>query len=198
MRITETRREALSSLPDGELVDRCLAGEDLAWEVLVRRYRRLACAVPCRLGLSEHETEEVFHHTFVRLAEGVGRIKDRGRVRAWIVTTARRLSIDAIRRRRSSEVATGPEILNERPATSLLPPEVLEEAERQHLVRHALLTLGDRCRRLLTLLFYHSSEQPPSYEMVSRELGIPIGSIGPTRARCLERLLAEFKKLEDR
>jgi RNA polymerase sigma factor (sigma-70 family) len=196
MRTTEIRREALSSLPDGELVDRCIAGEDLAWEVLVRRYRRLACAVPRRLGLSEDETEEIFHHTFVRLAEGIGRIKDRARIRAWIVTTTRRLSIDAIRRRRGAEVATSSEILSERPATSLLPPEVLEEAERQHLVRHALLQLGDRCRRLLTLLFYHSSERPPSYEMVSGELGIPIGSIGPTRARCLERLLAEFKRME--
>lgn len=196
MRITEKRRETLSALADGELVDRCAEGEDLAWDVLVRRYRRLACAVPRRAGLSDEETEEVFQQTFARLAEGIGRIRDRQRIRAWIVTTSRRLSIDAIRRHGNPEVATDSETLSENPATSPLPPDVLEEAERQHLVRHALLGLGDRCRRLLTLLFYHSSEQPPSYDTVSRELGIPIGSIGPTRARCLERLLTEFKKLE--
>jgi RNA polymerase sigma factor (sigma-70 family) len=109
------------------------------------------------------------------------------------------LTIDTIRRRRqSAELSDSEETLGRLPSGDPLPSDALEEIENQHQVRQALLRLGPRCRRLLTSLFYHSSDQPPSYESVSQELGIPIGSIGPTRARCLQQLLTEFTKLEEK
>jgi RNA polymerase sigma factor (sigma-70 family) len=196
---TRTASSIRDDTPDAELVPLCIDGDERAWATLVRRYRRLVYAVPSRAGLEADEVEEVFHQTFARLAERIGSIRDPARVRAWLVTTARRLTIDTIRRRRqSAELSDSEETLGRLPSGDPLPSDALEEIENQHQVRQALLRLGPRCRRLLTSLFYHSSDQPPSYESVSQELGIPIGSIGPTRARCLQQLLTEFTKLEEK
>ncbi len=76
--------------------------------------------------------------------------------------------------------------LQAHPSPLPLPDAALEQLEEQDLIRQGLQRLGDRCRRLLDRLFY--SEEPPSYADLARELAMPEGSIGPTRARCLERL----------
>ncbi|MGQ0721478.1 MAG: RNA polymerase sigma factor [Candidatus Eiseniibacteriota bacterium] len=182
-------RARLEALGDGDLARLCAAGDERAWETLVRRYRRLVYAVPNRAGLPADEVEEVFHGTYARLAERIRSIRDPERIRPWIVTTARRLTIDCMRARRDRrEIGVPDESLALAPDPAELAPEAMDRLERQHAVRQALLGLGDRCRRLLTALFYDRSQTSPSYDGISRELGIPIGSIGPTRARCLEKL----------
>lgn len=197
VRSTSRRREALEQLSDGELATACAEGDELAWDTLVRRYRRLVYAVPNRARLPEDQIEEVFHQTFAKLAERIGSIRDRDRVRSWIVTTARRLTIDFIRARQSSrQVDMEDEAIASIADESESAPEGLVRLERQHLVRQAMLRIGERCRRLLSALFYRTGPEPPSYDGVSEELGIPIGSIGPTRARCLKKLRDEFLAAE--
>lgn len=183
--------------PDADLVQLCVEGDERAWKEVVRRYRRLVYAIPLRAGLRPEDVEEVFHETFARLAEKIGAIRDRSRLSAWLVTTARRLTIDAIRRRPRARSTESEEDLERIPDPEPLPPEALEEIETRHRVRQAVLRLGNPCRRLLTLLFYRSPDQPPSYEAVAEHLGIPIGSIGPTRGRCLARLRAELEKQDE-
>ncbi|HMB70104.1 MAG TPA: sigma-70 family RNA polymerase sigma factor [bacterium] len=196
-RSASARREALEQLPDGELATACAEGNELAWDVLVRRYRRLVYAVPNRARLPEDQIEEVFHQTFAKLAERIGSIRDRDRVRSWMVTTARRLTIDFIRARQSSRrVDMEDEAIASIADESESAPESLVRLERQHLVRQAMLGIGERCRRLLTALFYRTGPDPPSYDGVSEELGIPIGSIGPTRARCLKKLKDGLERME--
>lgn len=191
------RREAMEQLSDGDLARRCADGDELAWETLVRRYRRLIYAVPNRARLPEDQVEEVFHRTFAKLAERIGSIRDVDRVRSWMVTTARRLTIDFIRARQASrQVDMEDEGLASIADDSESASEGLERLERQHLVRQAMLRIGERCRRLLSALFYRTGAEPPSYDGVSAELGIPMGSIGPTRARCLKKLREEFVKIE--
>jgi RNA polymerase sigma factor (sigma-70 family) len=80
---------------------------------------------------------------------------------------------------------------DEPPDGGLLPEEVLVRLEEQNAVRVAVEALDDRCRNLLDLLFYRSVS--PSYEEIARALGLREGSIGPTRARCLERLRRVFE-----
>ncbi|MFN8178890.1 MAG: sigma-70 family RNA polymerase sigma factor [bacterium] len=194
----EERRVELERLPDATLLERCTARDELAWEILVRRYRKLVYAVPFRARLPSEAVEEVFHATFARLSERIDTVRDRSKVRAWMVTTARRLTIDAIRRRAAMAAheeldAAGNHVVDPQELAS----EQMESLERRHLVRQALLRLGERCRRLLRLLFYDTSDPPRSYESIARELGMPLGSLGPTRARCLVRLREELKTLED-
>jgi RNA polymerase sigma factor (sigma-70 family) len=192
----ETRRR-LEALDDASLLERCRESDARAWSVLVQRYRRLVYAIPVRAGLDPESCEEVFHATFRRLAQRIDTVREAGRVRAWIVTTARRLVVDEIRRRQTSRARmASEEALENRPDETPLPVETLESLETRHLVHQALERLGDRCRRLLQRLFFGPEDGAPAYEDIARELEMPIGSIGPTRARCLGKLREIYEGLE--
>jgi RNA polymerase sigma factor (sigma-70 family) len=175
---------------DGALVRACRKGDEAAWEMLVRRYQRLVYTIPLRAGLDGDAAADVLQDVFAALVMGLDSIDDPDRVGAWIVTTAKRMTWRAIRRhkdRRGSETVLEAEA-EEVPDIDPLPEHVLARMEEQHEVRTALDGLDERCRRLLTMLFYAQAE-PPSYSTVASTLGIAEGSIGPIRARCLERLL---------
>ncbi|HMB69985.1 MAG TPA: sigma-70 family RNA polymerase sigma factor [bacterium] len=182
------------SPPDAELVARCAVGDEAAWRILVTRYERLVYTVPYRMGLDPADADEVFQITFTRLAERINDLREPDRVRAWLVTTARRMALNLAGRRREIPTDVAPNLTD--PAE--LPPEELARLQDQQLVRVALSRLGDRCRRLLTLLYYsEGTAAERSYKEVAAEMGIPMGSIGPTRMRCLKKLLAEFRRLTE-
>lgn len=179
--------------PDELLVQRCLAGDGPAWALLVRRYQRLVHTVVLRMGLDEHVAADVFQATFERLWRHLPRLEAPGRVRAWLVTTARREALQQRERQRrdvpldaeSADGTTLADTLADDAPGAEAQLEALQTADR---VRHALDTLGGRCRALLLAL--HADEPVPSYGEVSARLGLPVGSIGPTRARCLDKLRA--------
>jgi len=190
------RRDELASLSDADLVIRCRQDDNLAWDTLIRRYRRLVYAIPSRAGLAPDTIETIFHETFAKLAERIDTIDRGDRVRAWMVTTARRLTIDAIRgRKQGRELDDSETALRDLEDPAELPSATVEKMEQRHLVRTALRRMGERCRRLLTALFYDRSDPPRSYESIAAELGMPLGSLGPTRARCLAKLLQEYEDL---
>lgn len=175
---------------DAELVRACQRGDATAWETLVRRYQRLIYAIPRRAGLDEDGAAEVFQRVCVVLLENLAKIEQPERISAWLATTARRESWRQMRRVQATDSLDGEgeasSAVMQIPDTALLPDEVIERIERQHAVRRAMEALDERCRTLLTLLFYHSD--PPPYSDIAARLGIPEGSIGPTRARCLHKL----------
>ena len=190
------RRRRLAALPDGELCARCADGDELAWETLVHRYQRLVYAVPLHAGIQGEDAEEIFQMTFVKLAERVGQLRERERVRAWVVTTARRLTIDRIRSRRTRPQVDDPEgVFEQLPDGAAAVDEVLSNLEQRHQVRTAVLRLEARCQRIIHLLFYESTDPPRSYEDIAAELGMPVGSLGPTRSRCLAKLLVELRRV---
>jgi RNA polymerase sigma factor (sigma-70 family) len=168
---------------DEKLVRACRQGEAAAWGSLVNRYQRLIYTIPRRAGLDEDQAAEVFQCAFARLLEHLGGIEQPGRIRAWLVTTAKRETLRLIRQHSTEQSVSGLETV---PDDTPLPDEVLERLEEQHLIRMALAALGERCRQLLTLLFYRP--EPPSYAEIAALLTMPEGSLGPTRARCLQTL----------
>jgi RNA polymerase sigma factor (sigma-70 family) len=185
---------------DAELLAACRRGDADAWQALVQRYERLIYAIPRRAGLDEDLASEVFQEVFTTLFEKLERIEQPDRLHAWLVTTARRKTWRLISReggaRRSRRVgdedeAVGEE-LNSLPDNAPLPDEVLLRLEEQHRVRRALAVLDERCRKLLTLLFYRA--EPPPYSEIAEAIGTTEGSIGPTRARCLQKLLRQLEK----
>lgn len=175
---------------NASLLHACRSGDQSAWETLVRRYQRLIYAIPRRAGLNDDAAAEVFQRVWVTLFEHLDRIEQPDRLTAWLVTTARRESWRQIRneRARSSLSITGDEDdeLAQLADPAPLLDAIVERMERQHSVRTAMASLEERCRSLLTLLFY--TDQPPPYSEVAARLGVPEGSIGPTRARCLRKL----------
>ena len=182
---------------DEALLVACLRGEQAAWDALVDRYAGLIYSIPLKYGLTEADAGDVFQSVCVTLLEKLGTIRDPRRLAAWLITTTTRESW-AVVRGRSRElvgaVAAGRHggeedrpLADESVDPSPLPEEELLALERQALVRNAVRQLSDGCRRLVEALFT-DAEQRRSYQELAEALGVPLNSLGPTRARCLAKL----------
>lgn len=180
-----------------DLVDRCLSGDAHAWQQLVNRYARLVHSIPVRHGLTPDEVNDVGQEVFLALAQSLHQIEDPEKLPSWLITTARRFSWRVLQKRRNEYTGEQSDIGDEQapanvsqmqPVFSKIPSmnELLEGWNRQELLAKAMTQLQERCRRLLSMLFLDTSE--PSYEEISSQTGLPKGSIGPTRIRCLQQL----------
>jgi RNA polymerase sigma factor (sigma-70 family) len=188
---------------DAALVALCRAGRPEGWRRLVARYQRLVYAVARRGGLDDHGAADVFQTVFTRLHEHLPRIREADRLHAWIVTTAKRETI-AMRRRADRHVSIdgdageidsdGPPP-DEPPSEDPLPEALLSDLQQLHRVRLALERIDERCRTLLALLFADEDERLP-YPELAAKVGMPVGSLGPTRGRCLQKLRAAWEALE--
>ncbi len=174
---------------DEDIVLACRRGDAAAWEALVARYQRLVYSIPIRAGLPADLAADVFQDVFAALVQHLDRIEQPARIGAWLVTTAKRETWRQSRGERTrgrSDWEGDYDPTSELPNNDPLPGEELLRLEEQHRVRTAVAALDERCRTLLTMLFYTSD--PPSYADIAAALGISEGSIGPTRARCLQKL----------
>lgn len=180
-------------LPDPELIAACLRGDADAWDALIHRYEGLIFTCAVRQGLSRADAEDVFQDVCVLLLNHLGDLRDTGRLAGWLTSTTKREAW-RLRRRRGPSLTSelvdreweleGAERLHA--ADSPSPEDAAIALEDQHLVQQALQRLPDRCRTLLTLLY---GEDPPRpYAEIAQRLSLPLGSIGPHRARCLQRL----------
>jgi RNA polymerase sigma factor (sigma-70 family) len=178
---------AHSSLPDADLVEACRQGDAYAWEALVKRLSPLAYGIARRAGLSPEAAADVLQEVFERLVQHLDQIEQPARVSSWIATTARRAALRTVFSQvRVVSGADAEDKLLALEANDPLPGQTMERLEEWHALRSAVDQLDARCGTLLRLLFYGA--QPPNYGDVARALGIPQGSIGPTRARCLGKL----------
>jgi RNA polymerase sigma factor (sigma-70 family) len=183
----------LMELGDKELLQACRNGDQAAWEALVSRYQRLMYAIPRRAGLDDDQAADVFQEVFATLIQKLDDIDQPERLRSWLVTTARRKTWRLISKGRATQYTVNDDEgetkdeLSNIPDSAALADEVLVNLEEQHRVRTAVTALDDRCRKLLTLLFYEA--ETPSYAEIAVSLRTSEGSIGPTRARCLEKML---------
>jgi len=170
------------------LVRSAAAGDRTAWESLVDGYSGLIWAIARNHRLSAGDAADVSQTTWLRLLEHIDRLNNPTRVGAWLATTARRESL-RLQARSKRTVLVGEEWdFKPDPAMAAQVPEVDEDllrAERDEALAAALDQLPPRCQALMRLLLV---DPPPSYEEVSSALDMPIGSIGPTRGRCLEKL----------
>ncbi len=165
-------------------------GDEEAWGVLVKRFSGLVWSVARAHGLGTADAEEVFQTTWLRLTEHIGRLKEPGRVGAWLATTARHESLKAIRAGRRTTPTDDVEALD--PGDERTPESLLLESEdnaaetaRLRRVWAAFHQLPDRCRELLRVLI---ATPPLPYTDIAAMFGIAVGSIGPTRGRCLRQL----------
>lgn len=172
------------TLGDPELISLCLKGDSQAWEALILRYRRLIYSIPVKFGFSPSDASDVFQSVCLRLIEHLGELKDENKVSGWLITTTTRQCIHVkAQNRREASTEDG----YDEPAD---PSESLEEIriqiQAQQNVRDAVDQLAERCRKLLELLYFDPKD--PSYESIAEAMQMPIPSIGPTRARCLDKL----------
>jgi RNA polymerase sigma factor (sigma-70 family) len=189
-RAEAARIDALATDPDDDLssatlVTRAAAGDAGAWEEIVDRYAPLVWSICRRFQLSGPETEDVAQNVWLLLVEHCGRLRDPAALPGWLATTTHRECLRALKGTQKSE----------RPGTKLdetlqfasdtpIEEEILA-AERNAAWRAAFAELPPRCRQLLAMLM---ADPPCPYAEISAALNIPVGSIGPQRARCLQRL----------
>ena len=172
--------------PDvAQLVRRAAEGHSWAWERLVDQYTRLLWAMTRDFKLVESDAADVVQVTWLRLLEHIDRLEHPARVGSWLATTARHECLRSLAARKKVVLVQDDMILNDVAAQQPDVDERLLADERAEAVRDALSHLPEQSQRLLELLM---ADPPVPYTEISDELGLPIGSIGPTRGRCLEKL----------
>lgn len=171
-----------------QLVEACLENCQDSWDELVDRYARLVYSTARNWGLNESDADDVFQAVFLILCQRLGTIRDPERLGSWLITSARR---ECWRLCRRQPVVSTINII-ESPISDSTTADA-EQLEEQYLIWLALEELGGQCERLLRALFGHSGDE--NYASIAEHLGMEIGSIGPTRARCflkLERILGRL------
>jgi RNA polymerase sigma factor (sigma-70 family) len=168
------------------LVAEALQGRHEAWESLVRRYAPLVLSVARRYGLTGHDAQDVAQTVWLRLVEHLGEVREPRALPGWISVTTRNECLRLVGQARRSDPVDALDIGQMVTGAAVDDAEADHEAAERHI---ALLTafseLSDRQRDLLLLLMV---DPPLPYAAISRRLGIPVGSIGPTRKRALARL----------
>jgi RNA polymerase sigma factor (sigma-70 family) len=168
------------------LVKRVCDGDQEAWNEIVDRYSPLVWAICARFQLSRTDTDDVGQGVWLMLVENIRNLRQPAALPGWLATTTRNECLRVLRTARRYD----PDGL---PADDLMPrdsgeraiEEDLIEAELNVALRAAFAELPEACHKLLSLLI---QDPPPSYAEVSSSLGMRVGSIGPTRARCLAQL----------
>jgi RNA polymerase sigma factor (sigma-70 family) len=184
-------RPSAQPLIESDLVETVLAaqrGDGAAWSVLISRYTPLVDSITRRYRLSPSDAEDVSQLVWFRLFDNLNRLRDSRALPGWISTTTRNEAVRLLasgRRVRPMD-PTVLVMLDVRCADDGHGPDgELLRAERDRAILDGLAELSPDHRKLLILLH---AEPRTSYQQISRALGIPTGSIGPTRARCLEKL----------
>jgi RNA polymerase sigma factor (sigma-70 family) len=173
----------LAGSSDRDLIESCLRGEQTGWTQLLAKYERLIYSVARALCPDREDCSDVFQNVCLALYQNLERLRSDQIVSAWLITVTRRQAYMMIRAKK--------------PYVQIEENELVAQAKVDLIVQEfemelAVARLDERCQRLIRFLYFDSRE--PSYAEIAADLGMLVGSIGPTRARCLDKL----KKLVSR
>lgn len=167
----------------------CLLADERAWTSLVDRYSGLVLRVARSARLTRDECDDVMQSVFTTLVRRVHTIRDSAALPGWLSRTAQRESWRVIREKRRLKLDASHEVDDHSCCNHV--HTHLDQSGAAEL-RRALTSVGEPCSELIMALFLDPSH--PSYQLISKRLSLPIGSIGPMRCRCLEKLAAAMSK----
>jgi len=182
-----SRPERFDAAPVDVLVAEATGGNQAAWNAIVDRYAALVWSICLRFRMSEADAADVVQTVWLRAVERLSTLREPAALPGWLATTTRRECLKA------AGGVHGVQPLGEMAATlpadeeTTSPDLELLAAERRAMVREAFAQLPVHCQQLLALLV---SEDSTSYAEISARLHMKVGSIGPTRSRCLDKLRA--------
>jgi RNA polymerase sigma factor (sigma-70 family) len=172
--------------PVAELLARARDGDQQAWNAIVKRYASIIWATCRRYRLSDADAEDVSQAVWLYLVSQLGSIRDPSALPGWLATTTARECCRVLRKickePRLEQLLDAEDIPDDKIAAA---EDAVITAERDDVLHEAFSRLSPSCQRLLTLLMAYP-EMP--YAEISQRLGIAVGSIGPIRRRCLDRL----------
>jgi RNA polymerase sigma factor (sigma-70 family) len=176
---------------DSRLVRDCLNGNEQAWSALIDKYRNLIFSIPLKYGATRQDAEDVFQSVSLELFSELPRLRKTAALRSWLITVTAHASFRwkrSYRRRAEQELGD----LEQEQLEADPEPDLIEQVEREQMVREAMAQLPPRCQEMIRLLFF---EQPPvPYSDLAQRLGLARGSIGFIRGRCLGRLHRALEK----
>lgn len=187
----------ITSVTDGELIGECLAGDEKAWNELITRYAPLVTGVCLKMGVNREDCADIFQDVCIRLLNHLDELRDHERLAGWLISVTRREVWRLHRKKSSSETSLEDQVMLPtmdvfgRGSTS--PEAEVLAIEEQFFAVRAVNQLPEKCKKLLTLLYL--CEPPATYSEVTEQMCIPSGSIGPTRARCLQALRDKLKQM---
>ena len=199
MRRDDARKTALTRLrgpdvawSDARLIRGCLNGNELAWSALIEKYRKLIYSIPLKYGASPDDAADIFQSVCLELFTELPRIRKTAAFRSWLITVTAHQSFQWKRKaRRRAEDELTPE--DEEKLGIDPSPDVIEQVEREQMLREAIARLPARCQEMIQMLFYQ--EPQIAYRDVAARLGLATGSIGFIRGRCLKRLQRTLEEL---
>jgi len=171
---------------DDALIRACRRGDARAWEHLVDKYERLVFSIPLNYGLSREDAADISQLTFTILIQSLDTLRPDSRLGPWLATVARRHTWRLLERQRREGTIEKEDLAENINLPDEADIETRENWELLEWLNHGLSFVSKRCRDLLLSLYFDPEQ--PSYAEVAERLQMRVGSIGPTRARCLERL----------
>jgi RNA polymerase sigma factor (sigma-70 family) len=176
-----------------KLVRAAIDDDQLAWSRIVERFTGLLWSICRSHRLSRADAADVVQLTWLRLLDKLESIHDPARLAGWLATTCRRECLAALRRGKHIQPTADDWFYNDVSRHVEGPEEQSLVSERNACLWRAFRQLSQRCQEVLRVLVVEVEDGPPSYSLAATTLGMPIGSLGPTRARCL----AQLRKLLD-
>lgn len=173
-----------STSSDAILLQACRNGNAGAWSHLLNRYERLVYSIPLNYGLAAEDAADIAQIVFTALLESLDALADDSNLGGWLATVTRRHTWRMLKRRRLQATDT-----LDSEALEIVAPKQSSQLERWEVVEwlnKGLIRLNERCQALITALYFEEDE--PSYSEIAQRLRMAEGSIGPTRARCLQKL----------
>ena len=179
---------------DERLIRECLGGNEQAWSALIDEYKNLIYSIPIRYGASQEDAADIFQSVCLELFAELPRLRKTAAFRAWLITVTAHQSFHWKRKRRRQTERERTDVEDEDlEAHVSVPADMIEEVEREQMVRDATARLPPRCQEMIRLLFYVEPAVP--YREVAQRLGLATGSIGFIRGRCLRRLQKTLQQM---
>ena len=168
---------------DEVLVQECLLGNEKAWSTLIDKYANLIFSIPIKRGFSHDDAADIFQSVCLTWLRDLPALRQPRALAAWLM----QLTVHTCTRwKTQTRKHSDSELKENTEAGADFPYEVVQQLEREQMLREALRELNVECRRLIDLLFF--TTPPVPYEAAAAELGLARGSMGATRMRCLEKL----------
>jgi RNA polymerase sigma factor (sigma-70 family) len=185
--VVKNKRNLVES--DRDLIRRCREGSAGAWHQLLNKYERLVYSIALRYGLSRDDAADIAQITFTILIQSLDSLAEDSRLGPWLATVARRHTwrlLERNRREAASERLEDTDIAESAVLLGKSDAESIEHWELTEWLDAGLSKISENCRKLLLALYFQPERS--SYAEVAERLDMPIGSIGPSRARCIKRL----------
>ncbi len=177
---------------DHDLIAACRAGHAHAWERLLDKYERLVFSISLNYGLTTDDAADVTQITFTILMQNLDTLPDGIRLAPWLSTVAKRHTWRLLARNRREAVSPEEDLAQNERLGGMI--DYSDRWELAEWLNYGLSMLDERCRQLLLALYFDAEQ--PSYAQVADHMKMPVGSIGPTRARCLEQMKESLQSME--